>query len=158
VLTLGHESALNSTSNFITSDFVAWRLAMQAWRGAEFSLGAFYEWASDSGGHSREELAAEDIADFIAFRQAYDQYGADAVFSQRITRGLRLVLGGSFSRLDNEIAALGYDEIAAHAGLILTLGWNAELSLAWRFTTVSAADSAFDYEQNRALISLRHRF
>lgn len=157
-LTLGHESALNVTSNFLTSDYVAWRGVMKAWKGAEFSLGLSYDWVEESGGHTLDSLEADGIADYVAFRQDYQQWSVTALYRQRITRWLRAGLGGQFSRLDAEAPGGSYDQVAGHAELVWTLAHNTELALVWRFTTAKAEQDRFDYEQNRAIISLRYRF
>ncbi len=142
-LTFGHESSLNTISNYITADYVSYGVGIVAWAGSRLSLSGYYENAQDSGGR-----LAEDI----------EQWGFDAYLSHQLTPRLRAGLGYHYGISDSNLPLRSYTQQAFNVDLSYALTRKMLVSLGYRFLTTDADDPIFNYDQNRFVISANYNF
>lgn len=77
-LSIGHESALNVNSNYVTADYVNYGMSIIAWRGSKITLSGYLENARQSGG-----VFAQDLL----------QYGFDLYVSHKLTSKAQIGVG-----------------------------------------------------------------
>ena len=151
-LSFGHESSLNVTSNFISSDYVNYGMSIIAWKGSRISLSGYYEQADGSGG---------------AYAQDLSQYGLDFYISHRLNSKVTLGAGYHVGRTDTdaagEFATRGnFDQHALNFDVTYALSPKANMVLGYRyFMTDVTTGPGFDYqdfEQNRFIIGLNYNF
>ena len=142
-LSFGHESALNTTSNFITADYVTYGIGVIAWRGSRISLSGYYEDAEESGGHNRESL---------------QQYGLDAYISHQLTSRFRVGLGYHYGVTDSELAGRDYVQHAFNADVNFLLTRKCSVTLGYRHWTTNADDELNDFDQNRVIMAVNYNF
>lgn len=152
-LTLGHESSLNLTSNYITSDYINYGLSLVAWKGSKISLSGYFESAQASGG-----IFAQDIM----------QHGFDFYVAHRINSKLQLGTGYHYGYSDPEAAGSaglvqnGSQNFTQHAfniDLTYILSAKSTLNFGFRhFVTdvTGAGDQNFD--QNRLVLGYNYNF
>lgn len=149
VLSLGHESALNNVSNFITADYINYGIGIIAWRGSRISVSAYYEDAEMSGG-----LQAEDLT----------QYGFDAYISHNVNSWCRVGAGYHYGNTDSSLKDTttnlprDFDQNAFSADLNFLISRKATLSLGYRYFTTDAVDPQFAFDQNRFVMALNYNF
>lgn len=142
-LSFGHESALNTTSNYITANYINYGLGIIAWRGSRISISGYYEDAKESGGASKEDLK---------------QRGLDAYLSHQLTSRVRLGLGYHFGVTDSDLANRDYVQHAFNVDLNFALTRKLSVALGYRFWTTNADDDANDFDQNRAIMQVNYNF
>lgn len=164
-LSLGRESALNVTSNYVTANYVNYGLSWIAWKGSRVSLSAYLEDAEMSGGVYAQETL---------------QYGIDLHLSHRISSKLTGGIGYHFGRTDadrlgnsNQIAsgALGsaanvgtFDQHAWNFDLTYALSPKASMIFGYRYylTNMLSGNQAnidrFDFTQNRFILGFNYNF
>jgi hypothetical protein len=157
-LSFGHESSLNVTSNFITSDYVNYGLSVIAWKGSRISMSGYYEQADGSGG---------------AYAQDLNQYGLDLYVSHRVNSKITMGAGYHFGRTNSsapgDFANGGkFNQHAINFDITYALSPKANMVLGYRhFLTdvLYSADAAGndisdsqDFEQNRFIIGLNYNF
>ena len=142
-LSFGHESALSTQSNFVSSDYASYGVGIIAWRGARMSLSGYYENAEDSGGRLAETVL---------------QYGMDALLSHRITPHLSVALGYHYGNTDTE--AVGRDFVQQSCSIDLSYAVNAKLNVGvgYRYLWTVAEVEEQSYIQNRFTISMNYNF
>jgi hypothetical protein len=142
-LSFGHESALSTQSNFVTSDYASYGMGIVAWRGARISLSGYYEDAQDSGGRLAETVL---------------QYGFDSLLSHRITDHLSVALGYHNGNTDSE--AVGRDFVQNSYSIDLSYAVNAKLNVGvgYRHLWTTAEVEQQSYVQNRFTISMNYNF
>ncbi|MEN3941321.1 hypothetical protein WJU23_08510 [Prosthecobacter sp. SYSU 5D2] len=152
-LSFGHESSLNVTSNYITSDYVNYGLSIIAWKGSRISVSGYYEQADGSGG---------------AYAQDLSQYGLDFYVSHRLNSKVTLGAGYHFGRTDTDAAgdfatAGNFDQHALNFDVTYALSAKANMVLGYRFfltdvrTGLDISDSQ-DFEQNRFILGFNYNF
>ncbi|MES2597642.1 MAG: hypothetical protein V4662_20005 [Verrucomicrobiota bacterium] len=149
-LSLGHESALNLTSNFITADYANYGIAFVAWKGSRISLSGYIEDAEASGGD---------------FAQDFFQYGGDFHISHRLTSNLQLGAGYHYGYTDaspqgGAIAATD-SEFVQHSfnfDLAYALSRKATLSVGYRYYTTRVKIGGEDFDQNRIVMGFNYNF
>lgn len=152
-LSFGHESSLNVTSNFITSDYVNYGLSIIAWKGSRLSISGYYEQAEGSGG---------------AFAQDLNQYGLDTYLSHRINSRITVGAGYHFGRTDTDAVgdkAIGgnFDQHALNLDVTYALSPKSSMVLGYRRyitdvrTGLDASDDQ-DFTQNRFILGFNYNF
>ncbi|MEQ1933476.1 MAG: hypothetical protein ABL962_06310, partial [Fimbriimonadaceae bacterium] len=142
-LSFGHESALNTTSNFITADYVSYGLGIIAWRGSRISISGYYEDSEESGGTEKEDLV---------------QKGLDAYLSHQLSSRVRLGLGYHFGVTDSDLAGRDYKQHAFNVDLNFALTRKLSVALGYRFWTTNADGEDNDFDQNRAIMQVNYNF
>ena len=151
-LSFGHESSLNVTSNFITSDYINYGLSVIAWKGSRISISGYYEQAEASGG---------------AYAQDLSQYGLDFHVAHRLSSKISLGAGYHFGRTDTdatgEFATRGnFDQHAFNFDLTYVLSPKCNVSLGYRYyitdVTTGPAYDFQDFEQNRVILGVNYNF
>jgi hypothetical protein len=149
VLSLGHESALNNVSNFITADYINYGIGIIAWRGSRLSVSAYYEDAEMSGGTQAEDLS---------------QYGFDAYVSHNLNSWCRLGVGYHYGNTDSNLKDptsnldRDFEQNAFSADLNFLISRKATLSFGYRYFTTDAEDPQFAFDQNRFVMALNYNF
>lgn len=142
-LNFGHESALNTDSNFITADYVSYGVGIIAWSGSRLSLSGYYESAHDSGG-----VSAEDV----------DQWGLDAYLSHQISSKVRVGLGYHYGIAESDLANRDYTQHSISLDMNWALTRKMSMTMGYRFFTTDADDDLLDFDQNRVIISANYNF
>lgn len=142
-LNFGHESTLNITSNFITADYISYGLGIIAWSGSRLSISGYYENAKDSGG-----TLAQDI----------EQWGIDAYLSHQLTSRLRMGIGYHYGISDSNAVNRDYTQHAFNVDLNYALSRKLSVTVGYRFFTTNADDPAFEFDQNRVVMSANYNF
>lgn len=142
-LNFGHESALNTDSNFITADYISYGVGIIAWSGSRVSISGYYESAEDSGG-----VNAEDI----------NQWGLDAYLSHQITQTVRAGIGYHYGIAESDLANRDYTQHAFSLDLNWALSRKLSMTVGYRFFTTDADDDLVDFDQNRVILSANYNF
>lgn len=142
-LNFGHESSLNTTSNFISADYISYGMGIIAWSGSRLSLSGYYENAQDSGGTLAEEI---------------EQWGFDAYFSHQLTSKLRFGLGYHYGVAQSSTPNRDYTQQAFNVDLNYTLSRKMNVGLGYRFFTTDADTEDFSFDQNRVVMSANYNF
>ncbi len=142
-LSFGHESALNTTSNYVTADFVSYGVGIIAWRGSRLSLSGYYEDSEESGGSSVEDL---------------QQYGFDAYLSHQLNSRARLGFGYHYGDTSSSIIGRDYVQHAFNIDFTYALSRKLSMSLGYRFWTTDADDEGSEFDQSRAIMSMSYNF
>ena len=142
-LSFGHESSLNTSSNFITADYVSYGVGIIAWRGAKLSLSGYYEKSNESGGRLAEDSK---------------QYGFDAFLTHRLTDRLTSGLGYHFGNTDSNLALRDYYQNAFTADLTYTVSRKMTVGLGYRYWTTKAENHDLDFDQNRIIMTMNYNF
>lgn len=151
-VTVGHESSLNLTSNYITADYANYGLSLVAWRGSRISLSGYVENAKASGGF---------------FAQDFFQYGGDLYISHRLSSNLQVGAGYHYgfsnpeSQPQSDSAATNdFTQQAFNIDLIYALSPKANLSFGYRYytTEVDNDKGLLDFDQNRLILGFNYNF
>lgn len=142
-LNFGHESALNTVSNYITADHVSYGVGIIGWSGSRLSISSYYEQSEDSIGKGTEVV---------------DQYGIDVYLSQQLTSRVRAGVGYHYGVSNSNLSQRSYTQQAFNVDLSYALTQKLLLSLGYRFQTTDADDSQFDFDQNRVVFSANYNF
>lgn len=142
-LSFGHESSLNTTSNFITADYISYGVGIVAWRGSTLSLSTYYEKGEESGGRLAEDT---------------EQWGFDALLTHRLTNHITAGLGYHYGNTDSNLVLRDYDQHAISLDFTYSITQKMTLGLGYRFWTTNAENSDLDFDQNRFILSLMYNF
>lgn len=142
-LSFGHESALNTNTNYVTADYVNYGIGIIAWRGSRISVSGYYEDAHESGGAAKEDLI---------------QKGLDAYISHQLSSRVRLGLGYHFGVTESELPNRDYVQHAFNVDLNFALSRKLSVALGYRFWTTNADDDVNDFDQNRAIMQVNYNF
>lgn len=142
-LNFGHESALNTISNYISADYVSYGVGIIAWSGSRLMLSGYYENAQDSGG-----LEAESV----------EQWGFDAYLSHQLTSRVRLGVGYHYGTSTSDMANRGYVQQAFNCDISYALSRKLFITAGYRFLTTNADASDLSFDQNRMIISANYNF
>ncbi len=148
--TVGHESALNLTSNYITADYANYGISFVAWKGSRISISAYVEDAEASGG-----FFAQDIF----------QYGGDLYISHRLTSNLQIGAGYHYGYTDSSAqsgapAAINseFTQHAFNVDLAYALSAKATLTLGYRYYTTDVHVGTGSFDQNRLILGFNYNF
>ncbi|MDZ4287988.1 MAG: hypothetical protein U0984_08515 [Prosthecobacter sp.] len=146
---LGHESALNVTSNYVTADFANYGLAIIAWKGSRITLSGYVEDASSSGG---------------VFAQDTFQYGFDGHIAHRLTSKWSMGVGYHYGMTDAFQAGQGsrpgsFEQHAFNIDFNYAMSAKANLVFGYRyyFTHVIIGGTG-DFSQNRLMMAVNYNF
>lgn len=142
-LTFGHESSLNTSSNFITADYVTYSIGVIAWRGARFTVSGYYEDAEESGGR-----LAEDV----------EQWGVDMLLTHRLNDRLTLGLGYHYGNTDSAIPLRDYNQHSYTVDLSWALNRKMNVGVGYRYLNTDAEDGRQSFDQNRFVMSMNYNF
>ena len=152
-LSMGHESSLNLTSNFVTADYVNYGIAFVGWKGSRISLSTYYEKATASGG---------------AFAQDFDQYGGDIYVSHRLTSTLQLGAGYHYGFTSPStqpqtnrtfVTNEDFAQNAFNLDFAYLLSKKATLTFGYRyFTTDVKNQTSLSFDQNRLVMGFNYNF
>lgn len=142
-LSFGHESALNTNSNFVTSDYVSYGIGIIAWRGSRLSINGYLESNHESGGRLAEDT---------------DQWGVDALFTHRLTNRVTLGLGYHFGNTDSELVGRDYCQNSFTLDFNYALNAKLNVGLGYRYLTTDAEEDILSYDQNRFIMSMNYNF
>jgi hypothetical protein len=143
VLSLGHESALNLTSNFITANFINYGMSIITSKGGRLSLTGFFEDARPSSPINQTDLI---------------QYGFDTYYNHQITSKIRMGVGYHFGRTDSESPTGDFDQHAFNLDFTTALTQKASLNFGYRYFLTNAYNSSFDFQQHRVILGLNYNF
>lgn len=142
-ISFGHESALNTTSNFVTADYLSYGVGIIAWRGSRISLSGYYENSKESGGLQKEDLR---------------QRGLDAYISHQLSSRVRLGAGYHFGVTTSSLPDRDYVQNAFNVDLSFAISRKLSVALGYRYWTTDADDDVNDFDQNRAIVQVNYNF
>lgn len=142
-LSFGHESALNTTSNYITADYVNYGVGIIAWRGARLAVSGYYEDAQESGGHEKEDLT---------------QWGFDTYLSYAITPRVRAGVGYHYGNTDSSREDRSYVQHAFNADVNFAINRKCTVALGYRYWTTDADTEENSFDQNRIIMAVNYSF
>ena len=142
-IAFGHESALNTDTNFITSDYVTYGVGIILWHGARLTLSGYYEKSDDSGGRLAENIK---------------QYGFDSYLSHQITPNMTAGIGYHYGNTDSNIAGRSYFQNALTFDLTYALTRKTTVGLGYRFLNTIADNPDLSFDQNRVIITANYNF
>lgn len=142
-LSFGHETTLNTTSNYVTADYISYGLGVIVWRGARLTVSGYYEESKQSGGHLKEDI---------------NQYGFDVQFTHQLSEHLAASVGYHYGNVDSSDPTRSYVQNAYNASLIYQLNTKWNVALGYNFWTTDAVDHTQDFDQNRITLSTNYNF
>jgi hypothetical protein len=142
-LTFGRESSLNTTSNYLTSDYVTYGLGFILWRGARLNLSGYFENSAESGGR-----LAEDV----------QQAGFDIALSHKLTDYLTLGLGYHYGENDSSMSGRSFTQQAYSVDLTYAVSRKMSIGLGYRFLATDSEFASASFEQNRILMTMNYNF
>lgn len=157
-LTFGHESALNTTSNYITADFISYGIGIIAWKGSRLAISGYYEHAEESGGLEEITIEEGELVGAVSAREDIDQHGIDVYWTHQLTSRLRLGLGYHYGVVDSSRGSRDYVQHAYNIDLNYALSRKMTVGLGYRYFTTDADDDAFDFDQSRAILAFNYNF
>ncbi len=162
-LSFGHESALNTTSNFITADYVSYGVGIIAWRGSRLALSGYYENAEESGGTQTSVVENTSSVNGQAVETTFlkeniEQYGFDAYLSHQLSPRVRAGLGYHHGIADSNKADRDYTQNAFNVDVNFTVTQKLSMSLGYRYYLTEAELAELGFEQNRFVMSMNYNF
>ena len=142
-LTFGHESSLNTNTNFITADYVTYGVGFILWRGARLNLSGYYEKANESGGRLKEDTK---------------QGGVDVYLSHKLAENLTLGLGYHYGQTNADVINRSYRQNALSADLNYIINRKLSMGLGYRFLVTDASEPSLGFDQNRIIITANYNF
>jgi hypothetical protein len=155
VLSFGHESALNLTSNYVTATYVNYGISMITSKGGRLSLTTYLEDSSPSALLSQGNTQQE---------------GFDLYYSHQITSKVRMGLGyhlgrsrvsdiqGNAANHFTSAPAYRFIQHAFNADLSMALTQKASLMLGYRYYTNDTQGINQSFDQHRFIMGLNYNF
>lgn len=147
-MTVGHESSINLSSNFITADFVNYGMSMVAWKGGRFSVSGYFERAEPSFFNPTFAGAQADVT----------QYGYDFYYSHQISSKWRTGAGYHFGRSDSRAVGQDTDQHGFAVDLNYIISAKAGMNLGYRYFITDAKGANTDSTQTRLIIGFNYNF
>lgn len=148
VLSLGHESALNLASNFITANYINYGISVITSKGGRLSLTGYFERAKPS-----------DFNPLYPQTQAsLTQYGFDTYYNHQITSRISMGAGYHFGRTDSEAFNGDFDQHAFNLNFGMALTQKAMLNVGYRYFTTKTNSGNLDFNQHRIILGLSYNF
>jgi len=161
-LTLGHESALNTTSNYITADFASYGIGFIMWRGSRLAISGYYERASESGGLEQLVIDENNIVQNVSSREDLEQMGTDIYWTHQLTSRARIGIGYHYgtvaSSASTEVASRDYVQHAFNIDINYALSRKMTIGLGYRYFKTDAENEQFNFDQNRAVLAFNYNF
>jgi hypothetical protein len=142
-LSFGHETALNTSSNFTTADYASYGIGIIAWQGARIGVSTYYEDAEESGG-----TLAEDV----------EQWGIDALISHRLTSRLSMGVGYHYGNTDSASGGRDYEQQSYSIDFSYSLNAKTNVGFGWRYLKTDAEEEVQSFDQNRFTLSMNYNF
>jgi hypothetical protein len=157
-LSFGHESALNTTSNYITADFVSYGIGIIAWKGSRLAISGYYEKAQESGGLEEITIEEGELVGAVSAREDIDQHGLDVYWTHQLTSRLRLGLGYHYGVVESSRSGRDYVQQAYNIDFNYALSRKMTVGLGFRYFNTDADDDQFDFDQSRAILAFNYNF
>lgn len=157
-LTFGHESSLNTNTNFITADYVSYGVSFIAWKGSRLAISTYYEDAEESGGPEEFEIRDNRIVSAVSTREDIEQYGLDIYWTHQLTSRIRLGVGCHFGNVDSSRLGGDYLEQGYNIDINYALSRKATIGLGYRYFRSDADVDGYDFDQNRAVLAFNYNF
>lgn len=142
-LNFGRESTLNTTSNYVTSDYINYGMGIIGWNGSRISLSTYYQRAEESGG-----FLAEDT----------DQWGLDVFYSQRLSAQVTMGLGYHYGNIDSNVEGRSYEQHSFTVDFNYMVNSKLTLGVGYRYWTADAEEAYNNFDQNRVIMSANYNF
>lgn len=152
-LNFGHESALNTTSNYVSADYVSYGVGIIAWEGSRLAISTYYENAKESGG--TDALTPQFNG---REKQNLEQYGVDLYLTHQLTSRFRVGFGYHYGIADSNLANGDYNQQSFSFDLNFALTRKMAMSIGYRFFQTDADDVLQSYDQNRVIMALNYNF
>ena len=152
-LNLGHESALNTTSNYVSADYVSYGLGIIAWEGSRLSLSGYYEDARESGGINSNTVLTDGRE-----KQNLKQYGLDAYLTHQVNSRFRIGLGYHYGIANSSIPNGDYTQQSVSFDVNFALSRRMAMSIGYRFFQTSADTDNLSFDQNRVIMAMNYNF
>lgn len=147
-LTIGHESAINLASNFVTADFINYGLSMIAWKGGRFSLSGYFERSTPSFINAAFGGTASNLT----------QFGLDFYYTHQLTSKLRMGAGYHFGRADYGLPGRDLDQHGFSFDINYALTAKAGLNAGYRYFLTDTRGFNNDSTQTRIILGLNYNF
>ena len=157
-LTLGHESALNTTSNYITADFASYGIGFITWRGSRLAISGYYEQSAESGGLEQIEITKERLVQAISTREDLNQMGMDIYWTHQLSSRMRLGIGYHYGTVESSLENRDYVQHAFNIDINYALSRKMTIGLGYRYFKTDADDELFNFDQNRAVLAFNYNF
>jgi hypothetical protein len=148
VLSFGHESALNLSSNFITANYANYGVSIITSKGGRLSLTGYYENAKPSIFNPA----------FNRAQAAVNQYGFDTYYNHQITSRVSMGAGYHFGRTDSKEGVDDFDQHAFNLNFGMALTKKANLNLGYNYLTTKTDSGNLDFNQHRIILGLSYNF
>lgn len=152
-LNFGHESALNTTSNYVSADYVSYGLGIIAWQGSRLSISGYYEDARESGGVDSSTALTNGLE-----KQSLKQYGLDVYLTHQLTSRFRVGLGYHYGIADSNLTNGDYTQQSFSFDVNFALTRRLAMSVGYRFFQTDADLAAQSFEQNRVIMAFNYNF
>ena len=149
-LSLGHESALNLTSNFVTASYINYGISMITSRGGRLSLSTYFEDATPSAIY----LPPSPFASQGEVRQ----HGFDVYYSHQITSKIRMGTGYHYGRTDAKAPGNDFDQHAFNVDFNMALTAKSNVNFGYRYFTTDTVGVAQDFNQHRLILGFNYNF
>ena len=150
-INFGHESALNTTSNYVTADYVSYGLGIIAWEGSRLAISGYYENAHESGGVNSTSSLANGRE-----KQNLKQYGVDVYLTHQLTSRFRVGLGYHYGIADSNLVDGNYTQQSVSFDVNFALTRRMAMSIGYRFFQTDADLSNLSFEQNRVIMAMNY--
>jgi hypothetical protein len=157
-LTLGHESALNTTSNYITADFASYGIGFITWRGSRLAISGYYESSSESGGIEQFTIDEYNIVQNVSTREDLNQMGVDVYWTHQLSSRMRLGIGYHYGTVESSLENRDYVQHAFNIDVNYALSRKMTIGLGYRYFQTDADQENFNFDQNRAVLAFNYNF
>ncbi|MEZ5384306.1 MAG: hypothetical protein R3F13_02195 [Prosthecobacter sp.] len=147
-LTIGHESSVNLSSNFVTADFINYGLSMIAWRGGRFSLSGYFERAQPSFSNPLFPGSQFDL----------NQWGLDFYYTHELSKKLRMGAGYHFGVSDSVGPVSNFEQHGFSFDLNYMLSAKAGINAGYRYFVTDTKGVVGDSTQSRIILGFNYNF
>lgn len=147
-LTIGHESSVNLSSNFVTADFVNYGVSMIAWKGGRFSLSGYFERAEPSFVNPLFPGSQFDLY----------QWGLDFYYTHQITSKIRAGAGYHFGISDAQGPVSNFEQHGFSLDMNYALSAKAGINLGYRYFITDTKGAIGDSTQSRVILGFNYNF
>jgi hypothetical protein len=152
-INFGHESALNTTSNYVSADYVSYGVGIIAWEGSRLAISGYYENAKESGG------VLYPVPQFDGReRQNLEQYGLDLYLTHQLTSRLRLGFGYHYGIADSNLKNGDYNQQSFSFDVNFAVTRKLAMSVGYRFFQTDADLDLQSFDQNRIIMAFNYNF
>lgn len=156
VLSLGHESALNLASNFITANYINYGISVITSKGGRLSLTGYFERAKPS--LYSPFNPGPPITGYAQSQANLTQFGFDTYYNHQITSRISMGAGYHFGRTDSEAANSDFDQHAFNVNFGMALTQKSMLNVGYRYFTTKTKAGNLDFDQHRIILGLSYNF